>query len=368
MATDISANLSESIDAAKTYSSSDNFRCGKNRWMVTAVRGEKISNGQAENEWAFVEMVALTREPLPQSEGDRQGFTYDGVSKVYTPGTGNFIDDGMTPNPIGVPTAIKANFTSNNAVASAKIKKFFLAAFNKREADVQKGEIGASWEDASRQTAGWYVKGPTLGGNPVPPGTPGAVDKYIQLVFANGGFVPVTQATPGAVWKEANPMAGMVIDCVSRNQKKKTPNDKGAYVCVQNWACVSPYNTGENTKEARVKRLAEVATHIAVPDETADDDGSDLLVGSVVTAPAVVAPVVAAVAPSQPVVAAPAPSAPVAPSAPPAAPSGPVWPAPPPWVVGGTSAEHSWLTAGWLWKPGMEKACSEADYRSGKVQ
>jgi hypothetical protein len=324
--------------------------------MVVNMRGDAIDNGKATNEWAFIELLPLTSEPNPQAEGD---WMLEG--KFVPPGTtgAKLVDDGMNPNRVGVPCAIKANFTSNRAVAGSKIKQFVLAAFNKREAECKPGEIGTTWDDACRQKAGYYVKGWKAGDNVVPAGTQGAKEKWVDLVLAGGGFVPVTQATPGAVWKVANPLAGFVIDCVTSAKKKKTPNEFGAYVGQQHWTCVSPPGVGENTPAEMQKRLSEHASAIATAE--AEDDGTSFL-----------APAAPPTAPAAGQTAAPTPPAnptpPQAPS-PPTPPVDPNWPPKSPYE-GPSPATAAWLTPGFLWanpnNGGSNKTISEADYRAGK--
>ena len=379
MATDISGNLSSEIDSAKTFASSANLRCGRNDFMVTAVRGELIE-GKTTSEYGFIEMVPLTSEPSPQTEGDRVGWSFQ--NGAYVPGTGPLLDDGMNPNRVGEACALKANFSTNRKMAASKIKKFFLTAWNLIEGDLKPGEIGGAWEDASLQVSGYYVKGWKLNGQIVPQGTPGAESKWVNLQIAGGVALPVTKETPGAVWREANILAGFVIDCTTKNHKKRTPNERGAYVGQQSWTCVSAVGTGENTKEAMKERFAKYKPQESGFDAV-DDDGADLLAANLAAQQAATqaATQVAAaggvpagqngaangqaaapVAPQVPQV----PQVPVAPPTPPQS----DWPPQAPWVVGGSDPQNArgmaWLTPGWLWQPGMKAPISVADYQAGK--
>ena len=363
---DIGSKLAKTIDEAKTFASSANLRCGKNRFMVTAMRGDEVDNGQAKSEYAFIEMLPLTSEPNPQHEGD---WMLEG--KLVPPGTpgARLVDDGMNPNRVGEPCAVKANFTGNRAVAASKMKQWFLAAFNKREADCKPGEIGQTWNEASRQVSGWYVKGWKLGDNVVAFGTQGASEDWVQLVQVGAGFAPVTKETPGAVWKEANPLAGFIIDCVTSAKKKRKPNEKGAYVGQQHWQCVAPPGVGENTPEAMKKRYAEHMQTIAAAAAAADDDDGSTMLGQTAGTPQ--APAVAPVAPVAPVALAAPPVVPVAPTLisvpmPPTAPAvDPNWPPVAPWEVY-NAGNASWMKPGFVWKVGTTTVISEADYKAGK--
>ena len=377
MAQDIGSSLAKDIDEAKTFSSSANMRCGKNRFMVINMRGDEIDNGKAKNNWAFIELLPLTSETNPQMEGD---WMLDG--KQVPPGTAGakLIDDGMNPNRVGELCAVKANFTSNKAVAAGKIKQFLLAAFNKRESECKPGEIGSTWDECCRQKAGYYVRGSVLNEQVVPPGTPGSTEAWVSLIYVGGGYVPVTKETPGAVWKDANPLAGFVIDCVTRNKKKKTANEFGAFVGVQNWSCVAPPRTGENTIEAMKKRLAE---HAQTIEEAVEDDGSSLLgQAPAVTPPAgqtqqaatqavqqattqLTAP---ATAPATAPLTAPTPPA-TAPTPPPAV--DPNWPPQAPWeATAAGGGVGGWQRPGFVWsnpgKGGSNAVLTEVDYRAGK--
>lgn len=364
---DISANLSEEIDKAKTFAKSENLKCGLNTFMVVNVRGDLIDNGNQKSEYGFIELLPLTSEPNPQSVGDREGFSYNETTKAYAAGTGKMLDDGTTPNRVGEMTAVKANFTANRNVAAGKIKQFMLAAFGVTEDQTKPGQIGGAWDDASRQVAGWYVLGWTLAGNVVPEGTPNAKKQFVSLVVAGGTAMPVTKETPGAVWKDANPLAGFIIKCVTKNVPKKTPNAKGAFVGSQTWICIDPVGVGQNTPEACKERFAKhFAQGSMNPSAGVEDDDSDVPVSPSqgTGAPSNGQVVAETSAPTPPAPANGTPTPPVTQAA--------DWAPEPPWVsyemlrARGDATNLGWMKPGFVWNPTTSKVLKEADFRAGK--
>ena len=172
--------------------------------------------------------------------------------------------------------------------------------------------------------------------------------------------------------KVANMACGYVIalsteakELKETRKAKDLPPDQRKYFTKKNWICLARPGTGGNSVELVAKRRAEVYL-VAPPDE---DDDEPIASSGIAAAGQASAGVPANGTANASSGGTPQPSAPPVPPAPPSAPTPPVaadWPPPAPWVVGGTSVEHAWLTPGYVWRPGLRQALPEADYRAGK--
>jgi len=337
MGQDVSLEIAGEISGAKVFGSSDNIRHGKYRFLIKRIFAELVETDSGKKRMAFWEFKVLRSEPNPQIEGDKDS-------------NGNLIDDGTKPNAVGSDCALKISFDGNSArSAGANIKQAILALFNKNDGEIPDEEINKTWIDLARRKS--VKKGDICGFNP----------QTNQPVYATED-------------KIANPACGMIIDCVTRAKKKKTPNDKGAYITKVILQCAFPIGQGENAPELVSKRRAEVESTMADDDDD-DDVGAPAPGASTLTPPAPNPATMPGYAPPAP---APVP-APVAamPPAPPAPPP-PAPPAPPaafvpqaPWVPHQTAfVPTAPPEARWYWsdpaRGGDNTVRSEAQLRSGR--
>lgn len=371
---DISMDVAALISNSRVFGSSDNIRHGRYSLEVRRIFADLIENANGKSKMAFVEMLVRSSQPNPQVEGDKGP-------------DGKLIDDGMHPNAVGSQCALKINFDGPSArSAGSNLKAFILGLFGKREGEISDADVNQTWLDLARQKDEWMVKGYVLNGQVVPAGTPGAIEAWVSLVAAGGGFMPVTAQTPGAVYKQANPACGMLIKCYTRAHKKKVPNEKGAYITKPMWECVSPPGTGENAMELVLKRRQEIEKTLL----TEADDEDAIVAPAPASAPAPAmsliptpSPVPAhtngsanghaavpasapASAPALAPAAAPASAMAIAPSppAPPAAPPAP--PAPPaafvpspPWKLHPTAMQGKTPETIWYWSDPSQGGTNE---------
>jgi hypothetical protein len=306
MGQDISADIAGQIGSAKVFGSSDNIRHGKYRLLIRRIFGELVETEHGNNRMAFWEFRVLKSEPNPQIEGDRDA-------------SGKLIDDGTKPNAVGSDCALKINFDGPGArSAGANIRQPIEALFNKQGGEVSDQEISNTWVDLARRQP---------------------VRKGAQIGFNQTTMQPIIATED----KNNNPACGMIIDCHTRAKKKKTPNDKGAYITKLIFTSAFPIGTGENSMELIAQRRAEIELS-----QSDDDDDT--------TAPP--APGVQA-APH-----APAPSAPPPPPVAAAAPPPPApWAPPSPWKIHPTAP-------GWFFSDpalgGNNAVKSEAQLKAGQ--
>lgn len=328
MGQDISSDVADLIGGAKTVGASENIRHGRYRFMITNISAEVVENDKGNHRMAFWEVVPIKSEPNPQVEGDR----VDYVSPAQV-GTGPLKDDGTKPNPVGSRCAMKVNFDGpGGRSAGANIKEAILALFNIRAADTSDEEIKKTWKDLSLQ-------------------------KDIHKGEAVGFDQETKQVVLAAADKRAQPARGMVIDCVTMAKRKRTPNDKGAYITKCIWSCAAPMGQGENSPELVAKRRAEIEAQ-----QITDDDDEEAPTQS--QAPAQSPAPVSGSAPQA--AARPAPPAPARPE-PPARPAPPAVPFAPPsgWQAminnqGPTPQER------WFWNPTTNAVKSEQEFLEGK--
>jgi hypothetical protein len=180
-------------------------------------------------------------------------------------------DDGTKPNAVGSGCALKVNFDGpGGRSAGSNIKSAILALFNLNDGQIPDEQVNSTWVDLSRRKA--CKKGEIVG-----------FDATTQK--------PILAESD----KAANPACGMIINCTTMTKRKKTANDKGAFITKLIWSCAAPIGTGENAPELVQKRRAEI-------ESTQADDDDDVA--------AVAAPTAAAVAPTPPSPTPPAPPAP----------------------------------------------------------
>jgi hypothetical protein len=271
MGQDVSAELAGLISGSKVFGASDNIRHGKYTFLIKRIFADMVETDKGNNKMAFWEFTVLKAEPNPQIEGDH--VDYPGSS-------GPLKDDGTKPNGVGTSCALKVNFDGpGGRSAGSNIKAAILALFNLQDGQVPDAEINNTWVDLSRRKS--CKKGDIVG-------------------FDAATNQPIHADKD----KLANPACGMVINCTTMSKKKKTANDKGAYVTKLIWSCAAPIGTGENSPELVAKRRAEVEA------SSSDDDEVET---AAVAAPQALPAV--QVAPT------------VAPPAPPAVPAPPVAPA-----------------------------------------
>ena len=286
MGQDVAADFAEEIAKAKVFGSSDNIRHGKYKFLIKRIFAELVETDKGNHKMAFWELTPLASEPNPQIEGDH--VDYPGAA-------GPLRDDGLHPNAVGSNCALKVDKDGAGArSAGANLKAPILALFNKRDGEISEAEINSTWIDLSRQ-------------------------KDLRVGDAIGIDPATSQPILAQKAKIANPACGMVIGCSTRVGKKRTANEKGAYVTKLVWHCVAPIGTGENSAELVAKRRQEILAAVA-------DDGEEEVAG--VAAPPPVAPVNGGGSPYAlpqqpvapvvaPVVAAPPPPPVVAPPPPP---------------------------------------------------
>lgn len=270
MGQDVSAEVAELIGSSKVFGSSDNIRHGTYKFLIKRCFSDLVEMDAGKHRMSFVEVTPLESKPNPQFEGDH----------IDYPGTaGPLKDDGNKPNAVGSNCALKVDHDGAGArSAGSNVKAFILGLFNAQDGQISDDQINKTWIDLARRK-------PCKAGDII-------------------GFDPATQQpVKAAEDKIENPACGMVINCTTTTKKKKTPNDKGAFITKLVWSCASPIGTGENSKELVAKRRAEILAN-----QSPDDDEE------VVAAPAAASPQAVA-APSAPAVAAPPPP-PAAPAAP----------------------------------------------------
>lgn len=281
MGQDVSAEVAGLIGGAKVFGSSDNIRHGKYKMLIKKCFSEAVELELGIHKMSFVEMVPLESGPNPQIEGDH--VDYPGVA-------GPLKDDGNKPNMVGSNCALKVDHDGAGArSAGSNVKAFILALFNAQDGQIPDDEINKTWIDLARRK-------PCKAGD---------------IVGFDGGTQQPIKATED---KQENPACGMIINCTTMTRKKKSPNEKGAYITKLIWSCASPIGTGENTKELVAKRRAEIQAN------QAPDDDED------VSAPPPSAPANGTQA------AAPPPPAPPAPPAPPVAAGTAPYAPPVPWT------------------------------------
>jgi len=221
MGQDVSLEIAGQISGAKVFGSSDNIRHGRYQFLIKRIFAELVDTDLGKNKMAFWEFKVLKAEANPQVEGDK--------------GTdGKLIDDGTNPNRVGTDCALKINFDGPGArSAGANVKQAILALFNKQDGEISDEEINKTWVDLARRRS---------------------VRKGEQIGFDQQKGQPIiaTEDLP------ANPACGMVIDCYTRAKKKRTPNEKGAYITKLIFMCAAPIGTGLNAPAEVMKRRAEI--------------------------------------------------------------------------------------------------------------
>lgn len=239
MSQDVSGDVADLIGDAKTFGSSENIRHGTYKFLIKRIYAQLVENDKGQHKMAFWELTPLESKPNPQFEGDR----VDYVSPTQ-PGTGPLRDDGTKPNPVGSSCALKVDFDgAGGRSAGSNIKDAILALFNKRPGEITNEEVKSTWRDLSRE-------------------------RDLQVGDAIG-IGPDNKPILATKAKLAQPACGMVINCTTMTKKKKTPNEKGAYITKLIWSCAAPIGTGENSPELVAKRRAEILAEM--PDEEEED-------------------------------------------------------------------------------------------------
>lgn len=351
MSVDVSAEVAGMISGAKVFGSSENIRHGRYRFVIRRIHAQKVETEKGLHNMAFWEVTPIRSEPNPQTEGDRVDYI-----SAASPGVGPLRDDGMNPNKVGSLAAMKVDFDGpGGRSAGANIQEAILALFGKRPGEVSDAELNKTWLDLSRT-------------KPLKKGDPIGVDQ------ATGKVIYATED------KNANPACGMVIDCVTMAKKKRTPNDKGAYITKLVWMCVSPPGVGENAPELVAKRRAEIETSFADEEEETSSPpppangnvfqgGAPVGAGASPMVQAIFAPPAATLA--SPVVQQSAAPLVPPPPAPPAAPAAPAaFEVRPPWVPHPSQPAGPTPETRWYWSNpalgGNNAVKNEADLRAGQ--
>lgn len=309
---DISSEVANLIASAEVFGSSDNIRHGKYKFIIRRIFAEEVAiKTGAKHKMAFMEVTPYESLPNPQIEGDRVN-NADPSSPL--------IDNGMNPNPVGSVCAVKVDFDGPGAKPQAStLKQAIHALLGKREGELSQEDFSATWEDLARQ-------------------------KDVQAGDVIGFDLKTKQPIVAKKAKKANPACGMVLSCHTAARKKKTPNEKGAYITKLIFECISPPGVGENAPELVAKRKSEIERSAVVEEE---EEEMPVAAASI--------PIPANGAPVTPM---PTPSAPLPPPPPPPAPA--VFVPPAPWV------EHP-TSKGWYWsdpsKGGNNQVVSEAQLR-----
>lgn len=225
MGQDISGDVSDLIAKAKVFGASDNIRHGTYVFVIRRIFAELVETDLGNNRMGFWELSPIESKPNPQTEGDH--VDYPGVA-------GPLKDDGNNPNPVGSNCALKVNFDGpGGRSAGSNLKSAILALFGKRDGEISDAEIAKTWIDLSRQ-------------------------RDLRVGDAIGIDAATNQPIYATAAKRANPACGMLIACTTMVKKKRTPNDKGAYITKLVWSCVSPPGVGQNAPELVAKRRAEI--------------------------------------------------------------------------------------------------------------
>lgn len=319
---DIASQLAAQISSSKVFGASENIRHGKYKFLITNIIAQEVDGEAGKHRMAFWEFEVLEAAPNPQVEGDR--VDYLGPN---SPGVGPLKDDGMRPNPVGSKCALKVDFDgAGGRSAGSNIKAAILGLFGKREGEISEAEVGKTWTDLERQ-------------RDVKKGQPIGVDSSGQVILAQQD-------------KRAQPARGMIIYCTTRSKKKKTANDKGAYITQLMWDCGgSPPGVADNAPALVAERRARIELGMA---------------GELDNAPVAAAPVAFAPVAAAPVASAPAPM----PPAPPVLPSAPLSFMPPaPWELHPDKQyQGSTPDARWYWsnpaRGGDNSLKTEAQLRS----
>jgi hypothetical protein len=263
MLQDCSAETAADVADATTYDRSENIRHGTYQFLIRRVRCTPIKTQNGFHKYGFWELTTLESKPNPQSEGDHVDFP-----NVLGP----LKDDGTKPNTVGSNCALKADFDGTAAImARANIQDAILAFYNKRSGEASKDELAEAWIDLCR------------------------------LVPLKVGEYDMATKQPATRAKPANPACGVVINCTTMTIKKKTPNDKGAFVTKLIWSCAAPLGTGINSAEHIAKRRAEIEA--TAFDDEAEDAATPTAPTPAATAPAAPTPSVPPPPPAVPVVA-----------------------------------------------------------------
>jgi hypothetical protein len=240
MAEDVSAQVAGLISGSKVFGGSENIRHGKYVMLIKRIFADLVETEKGKHRMAFVEMEPIKSEINPQVEGDR----VDYVSPTQ-PGTGPLRDDGTKPNPVGSACALKVDFDgAGGRSAGANIKAFILALFGKREGEIPDSVINETWLDLS-----------------------------LTRDLKAGECYPGTNI-PATKDKRANPACGMIIACTTMTKRKKTPNEKGAYITKLLWSPAAPYNEGENAPDKVAKRRAEIEMKMSAMTSGDDEEES----------------------------------------------------------------------------------------------
>lgn len=234
MGQDVSSEVAGMISGAKVFGSSDNIRHGKYKFLIKRIFAELVETDAGKHRMAFWELTPIESLPNPQIEGDH--VDYPGAA-------GPLKDDGTKPNAVGSNCALKVDFDGPGArSAGSNIKAPTLALFNRHDGEVSDDEINKTWIDLSRR-------------------------KDLKVNDAIGIDPATNQPILAKEARPANPACGMVINCTTVAKRKKTANDKGAYVTKLVWTCASPIGTGENAPELVAKRRAEILANQSDDDE-----------------------------------------------------------------------------------------------------
>jgi len=227
---DISGELSELISKSEAFTTSDNIRVGRYKFLVKRIFAEKVNSGR----FAFAEFKVLESNPNPQ---------------VLPPGVpANKFDSGANPNLVGSSCAMKVNFDGPGAKsAPGNVKAFVLGLFGKNQSETNQEEVDGTWRDLARQKD--LKVGDAVGINPT----------TNQPILADKA-------------KRANPGCGMVIYCTaSMKEKQKTkllPPEQKEFITFIQWECAGKPGTGENAAELVAKRRSEIENAAVEDDDT----------------------------------------------------------------------------------------------------
>lgn len=226
MSEDVSAEVAGLISGSKVFGGSENIRHGKYKFLIKRIFAQLVEGDAGKHKMAFWEFETLDSKPNPQIEGDR--VDYVGPT---APGVGPLKDDGTKPNIVGSNCALKVDFDgAGGRSAGSNIKAAILGLFGKRDGEISDEEINKTWVDLSRM-------------------------KDLKVGDAIGINAQTNQPIFATVAKQANWACGMIIYCETVVKRKKSPNDKGAYVTKLLWDCKgSPPGTGENAWDLVAKR------------------------------------------------------------------------------------------------------------------
>jgi hypothetical protein len=227
---DVSAEVAGLISSSKVFGGSENIRHGKYKFLIKRIFAQLVESDMGKHKMAFWELTPLESHHNLQVEGDRVDYI-----SPQQPGVGPLKDDGTKPNVVGSNCALKVDFDGNGArSAGSNIKAAILGLFGKRDGEISEEEINKTWVDLARM-------------------------KDLKIGDAIGIDPQTSQPIFAKVAKQANWACGMIIYCDTMAKRKKTPNDKGAYVTKLLWDCKgSPPGVGENAWDLVAKRRTDI--------------------------------------------------------------------------------------------------------------